>query len=617
MGLANSLKIMKTFCLSKRMIVLLLSLILLSVIVCFGLQYVYSFRKTLYTDRPYIRMRDKPPELSLKSAAERLKLMGKLIHNAKKHVRGSKTAAHLKNAMQIMNSLYKDMKIDPDQVYKRGVRPSKSVCPESFSNTSYGYPFYDKGFETVQCDYSRPIWELVTVVKQYCDSDPTDVVSEIELLAKSVYNVNTKMMVFISVHHSKHHSIKALGLHNLVLFDTNCSGDGAVFNDMLKSVKTMYVFVARNVIRLDGDARLERLIREIESLDVVAAGGAIRYPTGHWKKGCFQSVYRNYSLKYFEGYDESLHECIFCDYIQGPFVTSTKYLKEHRFTAHLKETNGLYEDWFLSIFLHNGETVVCPDSMLHVRQTDTSSARRNDWQVFMEKWDLLKLLNAGSHVIKRSCSKHVFKFHEKNARSPCDMQSNADAVNKVMSICDESGIICEIDTGTGLGAVKFEKALPWEVDADIMFLSANYTAFCKLKTKFEKLGFRFQNNKKAFCCENYRVAGGQVDLFYKGWKIEMWGMPRVDRDRSINGNPTQVLFDGQFVNGPRNPGLCFRNRYGREIYQHAQHWSITGGKDSWINYTTNVFQPCKSKTGHNCLDKYNGDGSLQFADMMP
>ncbi|XP_064626127.1 ribitol 5-phosphate transferase FKRP-like [Lineus longissimus] len=527
--------------------------------------------------------------------------MGKLMHGARKHVRGLKTAAYLGNAIKAMNSLYKDMNIDPNEVYKRITHKPKSVCPETFRGTPYDYPLFDKGFETEPCNHGLPIWKLATVVKQFCDSSPGNVVKEIELFAKSVYELaDSKIPVFISAHHSQHPNIKALGLHNLVSFNTNCSSDGTVFNYMLKHVKTKYVLVARDAARLDHDARLERLIREIESLDVIVAGGAIRYPSGHWKKGCFQSVYRNYSLKYFEGYDESLHGCTFCDYIHGPFVTSTKYLKEHPFNASLIETNGLYEDWFLRIVLQNGETVVCPDSLFHAQRLDTPHTRNKDWQVFMEKWDLVKLLTSGGRIKKRDCSKQVFKGYDRNARSPCDLQSLAYAVNTVMRLCEESQILCVLDSGTALGAVKFGKPLPWDIDADIQFRSANFSALYKMKTKFAKMGFRLVHNVK-----------DTIHIFYKGWTVELFSVRRI-----ITGNPTKLLFDRRFVNGPRNPGLWLRNRYGLEIFQHAHHWRITGDNSSWINYKTNVFQPCLN-SGHNCLDMYNADGNLQFGDNLP
>jgi hypothetical protein len=50
-----------------------------------------------------------------------------------------------------------------------------------------------------------------------------------------------------------------------------------------------------------------------------------------------------------------------------------------------------------------------------------------------------------------------------------------------------------------LGAVKFNKVLPWERDADITFLTANYTAFKKLKPKFvEQVKYGVINDKIKF-----------------------------------------------------------------------------------------------------------------------
>jgi hypothetical protein len=392
--------------------------------------------------------------------------------------------------------------------------------------------------------------------------------------------------------------------------------DGLALNMIVSRVKSPYVLVARNIELFTNDSRLERLIRVMEMLNIKVAGGAIRNSDGHWKKGCFQAMYRNWTLKYLEGYDESLHECLFCDYIQGPFVTSKAHLKINTF-ENLSETEGLYEEWFLRISQKSDETVTCPDSMFHVNSLQ--SKHDGVLSAFMKKWNLFKIVTPYGETVMRTCALEYHDPHNTKALSPCSVKSNAHAVKTILRNCEKAGIICELQEGTALGAVKFEKTLPWERDADITFLTANYSDFQKLETDFINAAFNFSDLGSLWCCVDNRSAGGKFMLGFNGWNIELYGQHIMDSELLIQEGikPTKVLLDGQWVNMPRNPGLFVRNRYGKEIYQHAEHWISTGQSSGWIDYKTNVFTPCVSPGDHDCLDRYNADGDLPFVEMLP
>lgn len=159
--------------------------------------------------------------------------------------------------------------------------------------------------------------------------------------------------------------------------------------------------------------------------------------------------------------------------------------------------------------------------------------------------------------------------------------------------------------------------LPWERDADITFLSANYSAFKQLESKFTAAGFRVESNDKALkCCVDGRQSGGTFDLFTTHWKLELWGQYKVDSEDLIASGlkPTKIQFAGQWVNVNRNPGLFVRNRYGFNVYQHAEHWSDLGRKSSWEFCRPNLYMKCP-RPGHSaCLDQYPVDGNLQFSD---
>lgn len=547
----------------------------------------------------------------------KIKEIAKLINNAKKHVRGSNTAGFLKQAYERMNILLKYVNIDPEYLYNRTTYTPASVCPESFMGTVYGFPYYYKGFERNNCGYDVPIWKLVTIIR-YMDPQTNGInysTNEIHKFLLSVRKTNNDFNVILSVDMSKFSSKLRSMYPTVTIIDSRVYSEGTALNRMIEEVNTPYVLIAKDVEFLTNDMRLERLVREIESLNVSVAGGATRDPNGHWKKGCFQSVYRNYTLNYLEGYDESVHECLFCDYVQGPFVGRKKYLVEHKFHG-LNKTEGLFEEWFLGISQRGDETVICPDSMFHIH---LQSKHNINWNKFMKKWNVLKSITPSGNKTTRVCSSHGRSFRNSKVVSPCDLQSNADAVKTVMSECENAGIICELQEGTALGAVKLGKTLPWERDADITFLTANHSAFQNLKDVFHKKGFSFTVLDTPWCCVDNITAGGKFLLRYLEWSIELYGQHKMDSKlmAETGTQPTKVLLDGQWVNVPRNPGLFVRNRYGREIYQHAQHWMTIGQTSGWINYTTNVFMSCEKPYDHDCLDRYNADGDLPFFEMLP
>jgi hypothetical protein len=61
-------------------------------------------------------------------------------------------------------------------------------------------------------------------------------------------------------------------------------------------------------------------IREVELLNVSVAATSTRVQNGHWSLNCAQISYRNFSLTFTPGYEHSEDECVYCEYMEGPFV---------------------------------------------------------------------------------------------------------------------------------------------------------------------------------------------------------------------------------------------------------------------------------------------------------
>lgn len=168
-----------------------------------------------------------------------------------------------------------------------------------------------------------------------------------------------------------------------------------------------------------------------------------------------------------------------------------------------------------------------------------------------------------------------------------------------------------------LGAVKFGKVLPWEKDADIRFLLENYTAFLTLRSQFEAAGFRFIEVNGPECCADGRKTGGKIFTHRNYWRIELHGIGTMESQLLVAKGlrPTKIMFAGLWVTTMQNPGLFSRNRYGPNIYQHAQHWNdIMAFKGPWGRYHPGVFSKCPIPGHSGCLDQFSADGNLQFSE---
>ncbi|XP_053392000.1 uncharacterized protein LOC128554713 [Mercenaria mercenaria] len=543
-------------------------------------------------------------DLAKSGTNEKITILAKFILSAQKHVRGSKTSQYLRDAVSVLNSILRDINVDSQKVFERFNMKPLHICSETFKGAGFG-------FVTDRCDYGVSLSSLVTVIK-YIIVKPDDVESkgaELDQFLSSVYETMNNISTLIAVKSAKFPNYLKSKYPLVNIFQLNGKSEGEALNKLMKKVNTPYVLVARNTDTITNDSRLERLIREIESLNVVAAGGSIRDSNGYWTKGCFQIVYRNYTLKYIEGYDESFHECVFCDYIQGPFVTTTSYLKQNMF-QEFDENNGLYEDWFLQLFQKGKETVVCPDAMFYVN--NQIEILHSNLAKFAQKWDLYKVITPKGIEFTRVCENQKTSSRPSQSLSLCTLQNVSNGIKTIMRICEETGVICELQEGTLLGAVKFGKVLPWEYDFDIKFLATNCSKCKRLESAFKKTPELEVASFSSFCCTN-KSNTKDFSSNYQGFYGDFLGTHVLDSDTLIKAGfpPTKILFDGQWVNVQRNPGLSMRNRYGKEIYQHVEHWRFTG------NYTKKIFLTCKEQGSHDCLDRYKADGDLPFKQIFP
>lgn len=413
-------------------------------------------------------------------------------------------------------------------------KESQVVCPEVYKGSIHGYPFYTKGFETQDCSVKRDIKELVTLIfDEVVLTTATGVenntfiqssrVEQLLTFIENVYRLFPGIRVNIVLgkkwNQRELEAIKnKLGQNNLrtkvfiYSLKTNGFNKGKLLQSIINRIKTEYILIAPRLTNFTNDSNFERLVRILSThKNTLFAGGSFRNSTGHWSHGCLQTQLKNYTLSYKAGYYHSFSECLVCDNIQGPFLAKTFVLRDIGFG--LSGGHGIFRDLFLRVKdryssshpgLDHGETAVvtCPDVMFH---TQNSPARDEELVNFANKHNIKKIVEADGTIRWFGCRRGLkYRDGEKCplksglAVPPCCLENIADAIKFVMEQCGRNNITCELQEGTLLGAVKLNKVLPWERDADITFLTEDFPKLVKIKDVFTGKGYAIHDIRKCY-----------------------------------------------------------------------------------------------------------------------
>ena len=516
----------------------------------------------------------------------------------------------LKICQNIINTLVHSSAMRSVEKTKVIKRTLKYSCPESYNGSVFGYPYFTKGFVRSKCE--RPSLQQSTSL---IIEDPNIQTEALQSMLK--YASVTFHQIFLLIDQSFKpmltNAMSRFPHTNIQLFFTGeRQGNqiGHTLNIVLQRVKSEFVIIAPRLGKLDNTTDIERLINVQEITGAHIVGSAMKnIENGDWDRGCYQSEIKMYILKYFSGYYTSKHECLYCKHIVSPFIAKTKFLIKISF-GNLNA--GVYRDLFLRIGEHQS-IVSCPDVLFYIkpkRETD------KELVPFAVKWEITKIIEDGrvvrwfgnkngfEHTSKRSCKL------KRTLAVPPDCRANLlDIILFTFKMCEEYKIRCELQEGTLIGAVKFNNILPWERDADITVLSEHFNKLKSLGHIFQANGYGMHMVSPSRCCFEGVVTGGVLNIFGRGWTVEVYGQHKLT---SPNISRTRVLMGNQWVYTPENPGLYVRNRYGKEIYKHAEHWMPTGKDSGWALYNSGSFSKCETKGHHSCLEQFKGDGNIQF-----
>lgn len=394
------------------------------------------------------------------------------------------------------------------------------VCPEIYHGSTFGYPLYDKGFDTTNCSRKPvPVKNLVTLI--FDDVPVVTTSDEGEVIAGGTH-YHEKMTEFIN---KIDHFYPGIRINIVVNKTENIFGGlkskirkkglnftnigvvsrGRILQELIERVDTPYLVIANQLSHFTSEVNIERLIRVLLARNsTLFVGGSSRNLTGHWSNNCYRLQLRNYTLTYKPGYERSFNECLVCGHLSGPFLTRTKTMQAIKFDQTLNY--GIYEDLFLRLKYqragsHSNAVLSCPDVMFHVQKQNVEDI---DLLPFANRHVIRKIIEADGKVRWYGCRRDIKHrlgdrcvLRDGLAVAPCCLENLADAIKFIMSECDSNNAVCELQEGTLLGAVKLNKVLPWERDADITFLTSDYEKIKETKKAMLERGYLFRDISKS------------------------------------------------------------------------------------------------------------------------
>ena len=491
---------------------------------------------------------------------------------------------------------------------------SLDVCPEVYKGTKFGHPYYDKGWELVNCTNAKPLRSVVSVLVNTV-AYPKQDEGHIETVVKGITETYPTVQVHLATRSNEvMEAAKKYKNVDVVKIDEAKVAKG--WNTLVSKASTPYVLVARDLFHFTWLTQLERQIRVVSQIpNVGVAGGSYRNFSGHWKAGCVQTTVKNYVLEYQEGYFHSRNSCMFCDYLQGPFVTKTSLLKLDESLPN----DVVFEDWFLRIDEEGNLIMSCPDAMYFTTDYWSYSKRtdRNVWTPLAKKWELNRVLLPEGFKHSFSCKDIGASCKPTHELLPtCCLEEYADVLSFFQNFTDAHNLTFELDHGSVLGAVKFNGLIPWDIDGDLFFLSTGIDIFGKKETVdyFQKNGYTLSDYESP----KPGVGSGYVRVYFYGFNIEVWGMGGVTNTRYLppelqkHKTFTKANIRGYWIDTVFSPGLFARNRYGRDVLKHSQSWRKVGFANSWVDYKPGSFMSCKNPNHHACIHYFPADGNIPF-----
>uniref|UniRef100_A0A7M5X1Z9 Uncharacterized protein n=1 Tax=Clytia hemisphaerica TaxID=252671 RepID=A0A7M5X1Z9_9CNID len=412
---------------------------------------------------------------------------------------------------------------------------------------------------------------------------------------------------------------------------------------------TKYVMLTRRLRKIHHEFNIKDFVDPLMkgSSDVIS--GSVLYPDGHWSSGCYQSklIWSQYKVQF--GFDVMYQQQkVLCDYVDGPFAMDRDVLLGYLEARKDCPDELVYPDIIYNMAKQLKIMKSHLSSLFYMEKwCDFENLTRNNWLDFAIKNDISEF-HRGTYnkrfeftyiESKVKCEKFMAKTKTMFEQRACMRDLHKMMIN-TSKLFDKLGYQYSIYAGSGLGALKLQDSLPWDIDEDFLFRSQNFTSLVKHESEWKKLGMSFSKGQCEACprtiSDTNRWSCGYIRIYKGKWNIEVWGfyifpsdmyknprgifktMQKVKKksfptSRIKGGVNTKLYIGGHWQPNRPNPGLYARSRYGLDVLKHVQHWRQQGLKTSWLLYHTKPkFEACTKEGHHLCMDQYLADGSIQF-----
>ncbi|XP_068203443.1 uncharacterized protein [Palaemon carinicauda] len=485
--------------------------------------------------------------------------------------------------------------------------PSKSrhVCPEVYNRTFD--PFGQIGMQSEDCDYVPNFNKVLTVILP-ATSWTAERVNSVVKQIRSYYKIPIVSLVL-----SKDNIDTSVPNLRIEMTKEGVS-ESLAMNQLFKSIETPFVLIGTSLANFNNQSSLERLVRILDELEhVKVVGGAARDRRGLWMHGCLQQRMAVYEAHYALGYYYSKYECMYCDDLLTPFVTTVALLKKIPFQKDLSG-HVMYRDWFAKLRVKGILSMACPDVMFYVLSHPKMNEKQ--WLLMAKQWTLEKITSFDNRVYVFECSsvgitcsaplRTVASFQ----LAPCCRAQMDKYLLYLLKYGKKKNLDYELHAGSIMGALKMNRYLAWDYDHDISFLCKDFKAWKETNPVLEKIHCKtlvIANNKYLTVnCPNFFI-----ELYCHKYNASTHQyLPAEYKDV-----PTVIRYAGRNIAVRANPGLYARNKYGFEWLKHESHWrTVENGLGSYMKaqYNPVHWRSCKDPKHHSCLDHYPIDGNLPF-----
>ena len=139
----------------------------------------------------------------------------------------------------------------------------KTVCPETFQGTTYGYPLYKSGFTIGNCRQPYKIQDLVTILYNFVAIEnvlsDVDVTNLVNMTLVSHPGVKIKLATHCKL--PKFKNVELLKSKEAFKESPEDITDGMIWNALIQDVKTPYVYIGQDTYTIDEfSVNFERMV---------------------------------------------------------------------------------------------------------------------------------------------------------------------------------------------------------------------------------------------------------------------------------------------------------------------------------------------------------------------